>query len=440
MFGGGDRIGNLAVTVAVLLMVGASCGQGNETTIGTKPLGSIDIEPPSEITTPGATVQFVATVRDAAGNSMPDAPIAWSSSNPAVATVSTLGIVTGVQLGTATVIAASQGASREVTIEVRAAAPRSDNAMTPLIDMGGTRYLGFAGGLYPGGNAQPPGHMAEGIRRANSLTPRDAAGQPSLSGKILLLSIGMSNATQEWCSEPSTVPCEPWTFTGQALADPVVNKEQLVIVNGALAGQTYEEWSDPANSNWNRIRNTVLVPLGYTERQVAVVWLKDGSRSPTVSLPSQSADAYTVMSQIGKIARIVKVRYPNMEILVLSGRTYGGYASTSLNPEPFAYETGLAVKWVVEAQIRQIQGSGIESHAVDLDYNTVAPWIGWSAYLWANGASPRSDGLQWLPSDVENDGIHPSQTGETKVGLLLLDFFKTGFFTKCWFVAGGTCP
>ena len=82
----------------------------------------------------------------------------------------------------------------------------------------------------------------------------------------------------------------------------------------------------------------------------------------------------------------------------------------------------------------------VDPRAGDLDYRAgVAPWVGWAAYLWADGANPRSDGLVWLPADFAADGTHPSAAGRAKVGLLLLDFFKQADVAQCWFMAGRRC-
>lgn len=35
----------------------------------------------------------------------------------------------------------------------------------------------------------------------------------------------------------------------------------------------------------------------------------------------------------------------------MSSRTYGGYATTELNPEPYAYQSGFSVKWLVQDQL-----------------------------------------------------------------------------------------
>src|SRR5262249_9067135 len=154
--------------------------------------------------------------------------------------------------------------------------------------------------------------------------------------------------------------------------------------------------------NYDRIRDTRLIPQGLSEAQVAVVWMKLADAQPTVHLPNSSADAYALMGFMGGAARALKVRYPNVQMVFVSSRIYAGYASSTLNPEPYAYESGFGVKWLIQAQIDQMAGGPVNAIAGDLDYNSVAPWLAWGPYPWADGLTPRSDGLTWACSDLES--------------------------------------
>jgi len=319
--------------------------------------------------------------------------------------------------------------------------PVSDTVRVALNDLGAGLYRGFPGGLYPAGsNAVPADHDAAGIGRRNLVRPLDVNGNPSTVGRYVLISIGMSNTTQEWCSASSAPPCDSWSFTGKAMADAAVNHSTLVIVNGAAAGQDASMWASPTAANYDRIRDTRLAPLGLSEKQVQVAWVKLADANPTASLPSSDADAYLLLRHLGAVLRALKTRYPNLQQVFLSSRIYAGYATTALNPEPYAYESGFSVKWAIESQINQARGGAVDPNAGNLGYtSSVAPWIAWGPYLWADGMSARSDGLTWSREEMEADGTHPSQAGESKVGAMLLQFFRASPYTGCWFLAGRVC-
>jgi hypothetical protein len=71
----------------------------------------------------GETAEATATARDAAGNVMAGLPVAWTSSNPRVATVSGSGVVTAGSPGTASITATVSGVSGEATLSVASLDP-----------------------------------------------------------------------------------------------------------------------------------------------------------------------------------------------------------------------------------------------------------------------------------------------------------------------------
>lgn len=318
--------------------------------------------------------------------------------------------------------------------------PLAVTAPFPLTDLGRGTYLGFQGGLYPdGSNDVPAAHAALGASFVSQIEPRNTAGLPDANGKIVLLSVGMSNATQEFCGGPP-VNCQAVSFIGQALADAAVNHSHLVIADGAQGGQTIANWDSPSDQTYTVVRDQRLAALGVTEAQVQAVWLKEAIPGPTVSLPSLNADAYAIMTGLGNIARTLRVRYPNLKVVFMSRRIYGGYAPPgSLNPEPFAFESGLAVKWTIEAQIVQTTSGTQDARGGDLAPGVAAPLLAWGPYLWADGTSPRSDGLVWEQADFAADLTHPALGARQKVGAMLLAFFNTSSLTQCWFLAGHKC-
>ena len=323
--------------------------------------------------------------------------------------------------------------------------PPTDTVKIPLTDL--PSYFKIRGGLYPNGVNQPPAdHDSAAHAARNRIRALDVNGDESPFGKYVLISIGMSNTTQEWCSKTSGPPCAAWTFMGRAAADPAVNKYSLVIVNGAADGQDAQAWTSPASPNYDRIKTGRLAPLGLSENQVEAVWVKLADSKLTTSLPADSADAYVYLSNLGQVLRTLRIRYPKLLIVFLSSRSYGGYAApgdsaaTDLNREPYAYEEGFSVRWAIESQINEMRGLPADPRAGSLNYaRKAAPVIVWGPYLWANGAALRSDGFSWNRADFEEDGTHPSQNGESKIGLALLEFFKNSPYAKCWFMANQYC-
>jgi hypothetical protein len=286
--------------------------------------------------------------------------------------------------------------------------------LVPLNDLGPQPYhYGYFGGLYEdGSNAVPADHLAGGLRQA-----------AKIHGKVVFLSIGFGETQRIFDA-----------FTAMAARDPRVDRD-VVLVNGAREDAGSEQWAPPMSAQeLNRIRDTLLHPAGLTEDQVQVAWVQLATNDPYHPLPPQDADAYRLKGMIANALRALKSRYPNLQIAYLSSRVYGGYATTSWNPEPFAYESAFSNRWVILGQLTWMRtGSLWDTRIGNLDYETgMAPWVAWGPYLWADGTMPRSDGLTWQIDDFESDGEHLSPKGAEKGAGLLFDFLMREP-TASWF-------
>lgn len=281
---------------------------------------------------------------------------------------------------------------------------RTSVGITPLNDLAGGVYQGYEAGLYLGGTNDPPlDYRWMGRAHCSAVQPLDQNGKPNANGRIVLLSIGMSNTTQEFS-----------TFKSMADADPEKNP-QLTIVDGAQGGQDAQVIRNPNAQFWTVVDQR-LAAAGVSPGQVQTAWLKQAIAGENRQFP---ADALGLRDALRDIVGIIQTRYPNIRIIYFGSRIYAGYATTTLNPEPYAFQGGFAVKWLIDEHINS-SGDGA--------------WLAWGPYLWADGLVPRSDGLTWLCSDFQNDGTHPSTTGRQKVAGLLLNFFKTNETTRPWFV------
>lgn len=330
---------------------------------------------------------------------------------------------------------------------------------TDLYDLGAGYYcvgspaVCYQGGLYENGtNVVPTDHAAVGFQLAAQVTP--------INGSIGMISIGMSNAALEFGYFIGN------DITGNGAVNPllkVVNTASgegpgpcdFTVANGPSNTTCKDTFSGNA---YDYIEQNFLTPAGLTANQVEVIWYKFAVPiSPTIpiteqpSLPATKANAYVYEGYIGGTMRAIKQRFPNIKMVFFASRIYGGYNQSGKSPEPYAYETGFTMQFVIQAQVLQAdRGGGSDPVAGALGYD-VAPWMAWGPYIWANGEIPdQFDGLAWcagtlspLPpcngteQDFEPDLLHPSVTGQAKVAAQLWDFFSSSQFTQGWFLNPG---
>ena len=111
----------------------------------------------------------------------------------------------------------------------------------PLPDLGAHSYAGRPGGLYPEGkNERPAAHEKAGLALAAQVRPLDEDGRAAANGRIVLLSVGMSNASQLFSA-----------FKAIADLDPQ-KSPRISVVDGAQGGMVHcvtqqqpAKWTEP---------------------------------------------------------------------------------------------------------------------------------------------------------------------------------------------------
>lgn len=286
--------------------------------------------------------------------------------------------------------------------------------LKPLSEMSADdRYLEQDGGLYGGGKNTPPEEHQKAAQAALArVRPRNSVGEPAADGRIGFVSISMSNATQEFSMF-------------KQIADADAAKSGLVtIVDCAQGGQAMAEWVDPKGGPWQEAARR-LSAARVSPEQVQVAWVKLANKGPSGSLEEHGRK---LEKDTLAVIQNAKDKFPNLQIVYLSSRIYGGYSVGPLNPEPYAYESAFSVRWLIQ---RQVKGDEALAYAGD---KPRAPVLLWGPYLWADGVTPRkADKLVYTREDLAGDGTHPSQGGRVKVANVMLEFFKNDPLAKPWF-------
>jgi hypothetical protein len=402
------RVTTFAIAVLVLLATAAHAFEAQGT------IRKVDVANHTLVVQAGGeerTVQIADDVKllDDRGEPLPDGLKSkrLSEGAEAILTLERVGgqpVITAIQLGRRNAAAPPPANGKESV------------GLKPLNEMSAAdKYKGEDGGLYGEGRNEPPAaHRAAAKRATENIKPLDADGRPAADGKIGLVSISMSNATQEFSYFKQLADNDPARSPGVA------------IVDCAQGGQAMAQWVDPNARAWIEADRR-LAAAGVSPNQIQVAWIKLANVSPSGDLAEHGRK---LQRDTLAVLHNAKVRFPNLQIAYLGSRIYGGYATTKLNPEPYAYEGAFAVRWLIQDQIK---GSA------DLNYDAskgpmTSPLLLWGPYFWADGTTPRkSDGLLWERKDLGGDGTHPSDSGREKVAKMLLEFFKTDPDAANWF-------
>jgi len=396
-------------------------------------------------TLPAATVEaaYQAQLIANSGTSPYTFTVQSGSTLPAGLTLSSAGLLSGTLASTVTAgtytfttnvaDSASHNATKLFSLTVAKATGAACNnisfdvvgettPITPITDLGTGTYGGEEGGLYSGGtNLRPTVQTTYGQTQAGKIQPLNSTGGASPTGKIVLLALGESTALDEFGT----------AFLPLARHDPAINSN-IVFVDGAQGGATPGELlTTTGNGYFNTILNNYLPDQGVTADQVQVVWIEDSNGTASGTFPTDmnalTTDYETVLKNLHSL-------FPNLLLTYFSSRIYAGYSNgvAKINPEPYAYEAGFAVKNVIGDQYAGTGGICAGENGCS---PITAPWVSWGPYYWANGLLASEDGMVWTCQDLQADGTHPqTPSGDLKVAAAVLNFFKTDATTTPWFL------
>ena len=139
--------------------------------------------------------------------------------------------------------------------------------------------------------------------------------------------------------------------------------------------------------------------------------MKQADGGPNQGFPTY---AKTLQEEEGRIMRLIHQQLPQCQagVRVQPDHIRLLRQNRLLNPEPYAFESGFAVKWLIEQQIKGDPELNFDPAKGEVK----APWLSWGPYLWTKGDTSRTDGFYFVESDFRaEDGTHPSRTGQEKV-------------------------
>lgn len=267
--------------------------------------------------------------------------------------------------------------------------PSGSNTVVPFpIDRGGD------------GPSAPGTYKGLWLRLTDTGTPTVTP----VDGVIGLVCVGMSNANQECTDFQSRVRAEL-----AAEVNPAVR-----VVNCAVGGHAIEKWNDPAFDAvlWDRCIAQRLPAAGVRLDQVRVIWHKAANQftsgaggSPLPTYPASGSDYEAFIRNLSTFATRAPSKFPALQAVYTSSRSYGGFAGSADRGEPLSYEEGHALNQWLRTNGR-----------------VAGVWYGWGPYLWAPACATgvtNASGVCYDRADYVDDGVHPSPSGRAKVSRML---------------------
>src|SRR5436190_934754 len=309
------------------------------------------------------------------------------------------------------VACSKQNNFRPETSSVMSDALTLDTANVPLNDLGAGTFMGYTGGLYPGGANTPSGQYATDLLEvSNSIVPLDKKGKPSDTGKVVFISLGASIGGRNMVA-----------LKAKTTNNPLTNPNLLLInCNQGSGFASLNSIMDPDNFYWFHVDAMVTRTSSYKQVQVVYLETDDSTRTRFPEKP------LVVKDHIDSCLRLFKNKFPNLKVVYVlaRSRTFGNLKY--YNKEPGPYYFGWACKWAVEDQINGVPGTEYKGP------NAVAPMITWGFYEWADSLPRNTDGFFWR-SYMTSDGLHATTVYQDTLALRFQKFLLTDPYASIWY-------
>ncbi|HYK46371.1 MAG TPA: hypothetical protein VEV83_14430 [Parafilimonas sp.] len=286
-----------------------------------------------------------------------------------------------------------------------------DTAMIPLNDLGTGTFMGYTGGLYPGGANNASGQYASDLLAfSNSIVPIDKSGTPSSTGKVVFISLGASIGGRNMVA-----------LKAKTTNNPATNPNLLLLnCNQGSGFASLNDIMNPKSVYWLHVDGIVKQQSSY--RQVQVIYLETDD-SARVRFPGKPL---IVKDHIDSCLRVIKQKFRNAKVVYVEARTRTFAGFQNWNKEPGPYYFGWACKWAVEDQINGVPGTQYKGP------KPVAPMITWGFYEWADSLPRTTDSFYWR-SYMTRDGLHATTEYQDTLALRFQKFLLTDPYASIWY-------
>jgi uncharacterized protein YjdB len=209
-------------------------------TVTTVPVATVTVALAASSVSVGQSTQATATMKDANGNTLTGRAVAWASSNTAVATVSSSGLVNAIAAGSAQITATSEGQSGSATLTV---------TVVPVATV--TVALG-ASSVAPGQSTQATATLKDA--NGNTLTGRTVTWASSNTAVATVSSSGLVNAIAVGSAQiTATSEGKSGSATLTVALAPVATVTVALGSSSLLAGQSTQATATLKDANGNTL-------------------------------------------------------------------------------------------------------------------------------------------------------------------------------------------